>query len=185
MATITYCKRLRMEIDLEGIDPVPALPANFVWAPWADSILPAHAEAKWLSFRDETDARVFPNLANLDGCLQLMKVIRDRPGFVPEATWLIWAPDRCCGTVQGVCDESGCGMIQNLGVVPEYRGSGLGRLLLLKALHGFRRMGYRRSSLEVTARNRPAICLYHQTGFFAQKTVYCEVPEMDDESYFI
>jgi ribosomal protein S18 acetylase RimI-like enzyme len=185
MATITYCKRLRMEVDLRWIDPVPDLPPGFVWVPWADSVLEAHADVKWRSFRNETDSRVFPNLANLDGCVELMRVIRGREGFTPEATWLISAPGECCGTVQGVRDTSGFGMIQNLGVVPEYRGLGLGRALLLSALHGFRHKGFKRGSLEVTARNKRAVRLYHQAGFVIQKTMYRELAEVEKDLYFI
>jgi GNAT superfamily N-acetyltransferase len=185
MTTLTYCKRLRMEIDLRWIEPTPALPLGYVWVPWDDAILKAHAEVKWRSFRGELDTRVFPNLSCREGCLQLMKVIREMPGFLPEATWLISAIDGCCGTVQGIRDDSGLGMIQNLGVVPEHRGRKLGKSLLLKALQGFRQAGLKRAFLEVSARNTRAVRLYHQTGFVTRKTLYREIAPVDEESYII
>jgi hypothetical protein len=46
MPTQTYCKRLLMEIDLAWLDPTPALPPGYVWVPWADQVLPAHADVK-------------------------------------------------------------------------------------------------------------------------------------------
>ena len=131
MSSITYGKRLRMEIDLAWIDPVPPLPFGYVWVPWADEVLQAHAEVKWRSFRGELDTAVFPNLASRDGCLYLMRTIRDQPGFVPESTWLIEAEDGCCGTIQGIRDDMGPGMLQNVGVVGAYRGLGLGGTLVL------------------------------------------------------
>ena len=47
----------------------------------------AHADVKYLSFRTEIDANVFPCLGDCDGCLRLMHEIRQKPGFLPEATW--------------------------------------------------------------------------------------------------
>lgn len=180
-----YCKRLRMEADLRWIGSVPYLPPQFVWVPWDETVLGDHAEIKFRSFRGELDARVFTNLATYDGCLQLMESIRAKPGFMPETTWIIAASRECCGTVQGVRDENGMGAIQNLGVVPAFRRQGLGRALLLKALHGFRQQGVKRVHLEVSARNRSAVRLYHEIGFLTCKTLYRELVVEPDEEYSI
>jgi ribosomal protein S18 acetylase RimI-like enzyme len=185
MATITYCKRLRMEVDLQRIDLTPPLPRGFLWVPWDNAVLTTHAEVMWHAFRREFDGCVFPNLAQRDGCLGLMKTIAEDPGFVGSATWLIAAADRCCGTVQGLTVPGRVGMIQNLGVVRGYRGQGLGRALLLKALHGFRQVGVTRVCLEVTARNTRAVRLYHQTGFVISKSSFRELAPTEDDSYFI
>jgi ribosomal protein S18 acetylase RimI-like enzyme len=81
--------------------------------------------------------------------------------------------------VQGLLDGCGFGGIQNLGVVPECRGLGLGRALLLKALDGFASAGAPRAFLEVTASNGPAVRLYRSMGFRASRTLYraVELPE--------
>ena len=63
-------------------------------------------------------------------------------------------------------------MIQNLGVIPEHRGAGLGTQLLLRAMIGFGQAGMERVSLEVTAQNADAIRLYRRIGFRRVKTVY-------------
>jgi ribosomal protein S18 acetylase RimI-like enzyme len=78
-----------------------------------------------------------------------------------------------------VIDEDGYGGIQNLGVVPEHRGKGIGRAVLLKALAGFAAAGVRRAFLEVTARNDPAVRMYREIGFRNYRTVYraVEVPD--------
>lgn len=169
---ITYFKRFRMEIDLYNPVPIPALPAGFFWVPWDPSLLGTHAETKFQSFQGEIDAVVFPNLASRQGCSFLMGEISRRPGFVPEATWLVGCPAGYCGTVQGVGDRAGWGAIQNLGVVSHYRGQGLGSALLLQALCGFRRAGLGRAFLEVTAQNEAAVRLYRRLGFRCRKTVY-------------
>lgn len=169
---LTYFKRFRMELDLRHPRPPAELPAGFYWLPWAEPLREVHAEVKYLAFRGEMDALVFPSLADRLGCRELMGAIRERPGFCPAATWLVAGGDGCVGTVQGVIDESGHGGIQNLGVMAAYRGKGLGKALLLKALAGFVAAGARRAFLEVTARNESAVRMYRELGFRNYKTVY-------------
>jgi GNAT superfamily N-acetyltransferase len=127
---LTYFKRFRMEIDLTSVDPrEPPLPLGYHLAAWDAGLLPAHAESKYLSFRTEIDANVFPCLGEYDGCVRLMQEISRKDGFLPGATWLAVSDEGAgefCGTVQGIRDRSGLGAIQNLGVVPEHRGHGLG-----------------------------------------------------------
>jgi GNAT superfamily N-acetyltransferase len=170
-------KRFRMEIELTGRDLTPA-PGRFRFLPWDDSLLDAFARAKFLSFRHEFDTNVFPCLGEFEGCRRLMAEIANKPGFLPEATWLAIRSNNpigrleYCGTVQGVCDEHGRGAIQNLGVVAAYRRDGLGMNLLLRALAGFRQAGAHRVWLEVTAQNSRAIRLYRRAGFTTTKVVY-------------
>jgi ribosomal protein S18 acetylase RimI-like enzyme len=169
---ITYYKRFRMEVDLDGALPPPALPPPFAWVAWQESLIDAHAEVKFLAFREEIDAQVFPCLADRHGCQRLMREIRRKPGFLPQSTWLITSPEGYCGTVQGVMDRGPIGAIQNVGVVPSCRGLGLGRALVRQALEGFYRAGLRRAYLEVTAENDGAIRLYRSAGFRRAKTLY-------------
>ena len=169
---ITYYKRFRMEIDLDGSITPPELPPPFWWVGWDESLADRHAEVKFLSFRDEIDASVFPCLGDRFGCQRLMREIRRKPGFLAGATWLIATPEGHVGTVQGVMDRGPIGAIQNLGVVPSYRGHGLGRALVRQALDGFYQAGLRRAYLEVTAENSSAVGLYRAVGFRRAKTLY-------------
>ena len=169
---IKYYKRFRMEIDLDEAPPVPTLPDGYFWTAWEPDLIVTHAEVKFLSFHEEIDSRVFPNLGDRHGCQNLMADITRRNGFVPEATWLISCADGGCGTVQGVRERTGFGAIQNLGVMPLYRGIGLGATLLLKALEGFQRVGLKQAYLEVTAQNEGALRIYRRLGFRCRKTIY-------------
>jgi ribosomal protein S18 acetylase RimI-like enzyme len=176
---LAYFKRLRMEIDLAGRDlTLGATPGGYCFLPWRDSLLDAFARAKYLSFRDEIDTTVFPCLADFDGCQRLMREIAGKPGFLPEATWLVVRSEangtrpEFCGTVQGVRERHGVGAIQNLGVVGQHRRNGLGMALLARALAGFRLAGARRVYLEVTAQNNDAIRLYRRAGFTTVRVVY-------------
>ncbi len=173
---LTYFKRFRMEIDLTTLDMrEPVVPAGYRLLAWDPSLLPAHAETKYQSFRSEIDANVFPCLGDYDGCVRLMQEISRKEGFLPETTWLAVCEEgqgEFCGTVQGIRDRNGLGAIQNLGIVPEHRNRGLGSVLMMKALQGFRRAGLRRAYLEVTAQNDGAIKLYRRLGFVKARTVY-------------
>jgi ribosomal protein S18 acetylase RimI-like enzyme len=170
---MSYVKRFRMEADLAGPLPAaPALPVGFTWAEWRTDLLEQHARAKATSFNDEIDGIVFPNLSSYDGCLRLMRDICSRPGFCAAATWLILRDETPCGTIQGVGDGRGFGVVQNLGVAPAERGRGLGTALLLRALHGFRHAGLALAALEVTAQNESALRLYRRLGFRRRRTLY-------------
>lgn len=182
-----YYQRFRMEYDFAGgAPPEPVLPEGYLWLAWRPGMEDRHALVKFQSFRDAIDADVFESLGDYHGCLRLMKEIVRQPGFAPEATWLITTspsvpgkPLRDCGTIQGVMTSPQLGGIQNVGVVPEHRGRGLGRALVLKALAGFHALGAQRISLEVTAPNLAAVELYRKLGFRHVRTMYR--PVMWDE----
>ncbi len=169
---ITYYKRFRMEIDLACAVTMSSLPRGFVWVPWDESLLEQHAEVKYRSFIGEVDAYVFPCLGDRYGCRRLMCEIRRKPGFLPGSTWLIACSDGYVGTVQGVMDSGPIGAIQNVGVLRTYRGLGLGRALVRRALAGFRYAGLGLAYLEVTAENAAAVQLYRNVGFRRAKTLY-------------
>jgi len=175
MGKPTYFKRYRMEIDLRLPRPRAELPRGFHWIAWRNELLETHAQVKFRCFRGETDAVVFPSLDHLVGCRDLMSAIASRAGFCPAATWLVACDGEMVGTVQGLIDPARFGGIQNLGVVMEYRGLGLGRALLSKALDGFESAGATRSFLEVTARNESAVRMYREVGFRCCQTIYREV----------
>jgi RimJ/RimL family protein N-acetyltransferase len=52
-----------------------------------------------------------------------------------------------------------------MGLLPDYRGAGLGRRLLAETLEAARTMGIERVELEVFASNKSAIALYQNLGF--------------------
>jgi RimJ/RimL family protein N-acetyltransferase len=177
--SLTYFKRYRMEMDLVDLDwSPPVLPPGYGFLSWESSLLSAHAEAKFRSFRDEIDANVFPCFGELAGCQRLMREIARKEGFVPQATWLSvyhgrgGRSDQVCGTIQGIRDRREMGSVQNLGITPSHRNRHVGTGLLFKALEGFLRIGLRRVHLEVTAENEGAVRLYRRLGFTTVKTVF-------------
>ncbi|MCA9195552.1 MAG: GNAT family N-acetyltransferase [Planctomycetales bacterium] len=174
-----------MEVRLDARPAVVCdLADGFVLLPWESNLSNRHAQAKFESFRYELDAHVFPCLAELDGCRKLMRDISNRADFVPEATWLACRKNDFekelapIGTIQGLLSSSGAvGAIQNIGVVPEFRDLGIGRILLSNALSGFQQIGCKYANLEVTVQNSAAIRLYEKFGFRRVETLFkmCEV----------
>ena len=169
---VTYFKRFRMELDLSSWKPASDLPEGYFWREWSENLLDLHAEIKFLSFSHEVDSQVFPILGDRWGCQRLMREIRLKPGFLPQATWLIGCDQGYCATIQGVVDRTGFGSIQNVAVLPGYRRKGLGKALVSKALEGFLNYGLRKAMLEVTAENPNAVRMYRDLGFTKAKTTY-------------
>lgn len=179
LLNLRYHKRFQMEVDLRRWRRAPlAISPEYRLAPWSPELLDDHAEVKYLSFRDELDAVVFPCLGSLQSCQRLMEEIADRDGFVPEATWLAQyvgaGPNRVesCGTIQAIRTTQQRANIQNIGVTPLHRGRGVGAALITMALEGLQQVGVVRVGLEVTAQNATAVHLYHRLGFRSVKTVY-------------
>ena len=178
MATVAY-KRFRMQIDLRRTSPKAVrLPEGYRWLPWRSLLLERHAQVKWRSFRGDLDGKIFPCLGDAAGCLALMKEIVGQSAFCSAATWMVvyqpepdW-PAVDCGTVQGVTRSGGIGSIQNVGVIPEHRGMGIGRALVQQALLGFMQMGMGITVLEVTAENNAAVQLYQSLGFRTIQILY-------------
>src|SRR5437773_10107998 len=95
---LSYFKRFRMEIDVQRpLPPVPDLPRGYAWVAWDSQLLDRHADVKFQCFFDEIDAIIFPSLSSRDGCVRLMRDISSKPGFKPEATWLIASGDQYAG----------------------------------------------------------------------------------------
>ncbi|MCH2212048.1 MAG: GNAT family N-acetyltransferase [Fuerstiella sp.] len=61
--------------------------------------------------------------------------------------------------------DAGIGYIHNLAVVPEWRGQGLGRLLIQRALDRFRDAGLSHARIETLAQNEVGQHLYTSIGF--------------------
>ncbi|MDR2116616.1 MAG: GNAT family N-acetyltransferase [Planctomycetaceae bacterium] len=168
---LQYIKRFQMAFDFADFSfPILQLPLGFRYVMWEPEMLEVHADIKHRGFRNDLDARIFPTFRDYRQCVNLMKSISESPFFLPAATLLIANGDEqnlfeYVACIQGMRFSDEVGGIQNIAVLPDYRGHGIGRAILLKSLLGFRQHGIRRVTLEVTAENLPAINLYTHIGF--------------------
>ena len=174
-----YFKRYRMLFDL-GAQSVPEAKTSqdVMYAEWDEKLLTMHGLCKWESFRREMDVNVFPCLGEREGCRKLMRDISQKDAFVPEATWLAISRDLnpknllAVGTIQGLRTNATHGAIQNIGVIPSFRGRGVGRELIRRSLLGFKSQGCSYVTLEVTIHNLGAIRLYESIGFQRSEVVF-------------
>jgi ribosomal protein S18 acetylase RimI-like enzyme len=98
--------------------------------------------------------------------------------FDPGRWWLALRNDRPVGVVLlSELAESGDWEVAYMGLVPEARRQGLGRQLLLQALHAARAAAVRYVILSVDGRNHPAWQLYVGAGFepYDRREVYLAV----------
>ncbi len=182
-----FFRRFRMTFDLRFCElPEPLLPDGFKWVPFGEELISRHAAVKHESFRAEMDTSLFPDLKSGLGCEQMMQAIYQHRKFSELATWLIATENGhgfiCddCATIQGLALSPFHGEIQNVGVAPEYRGLGLGRALVLKALQGFQKSELKQVQLEVTAHNMPAVELYRSIGFRLTQTILATLPTAEE-----
>ncbi len=182
----TFIKRGCLRIALNNLLPIPPVPPSFEWVAWHDDLREAHAKTLFESFQQSIDSIVFPNLGNPSGCALIVDSICGHPHFCEEGTWLLTRKGEPVGTVQALLNpDASLGMIQNIGVIPEYRGYGLGKILLLKLLHALRDKGIHSAQLEVTMKNHIALNLYYALGFRRRRILYREVSPSENETYSI
>lgn len=153
------------------------LTAGYRLEPYQRSLLTDHAKVKHEAFADGLDTFVFHCLSSSDGCLRLMREIAGRSGFCQSATWLVYhdppggGQSSAVGTIQGL-RIGDIGSIQNLAIVGEHRGRGLGSVLMYHAAAGFRSVGLSTMQLEVTSDNVGAVRLYQRLGLTIEEVVY-------------
>jgi ribosomal protein S18 acetylase RimI-like enzyme len=168
-ADVEYFERIVMEVDLGWLSAPWEPPPGTRLVPWSRDRIDAHAEVMARSFDGADDARLFRRLGFKQGCQAVMKEIAQHLAFSKGATWTIEDADGPIGCIQGVRRDWKIGAIQNIAVVPERQGQGVGTALISAACHGFRREGLRFAVLEVTADNEPAVGLYRRMGFAARR----------------
>ncbi|MFN0051434.1 MAG: GNAT family N-acetyltransferase [Planctomycetales bacterium] len=84
----------------------------------------------------------------------------------PAGVFVLEQEGRPVGYISTSCDpETGLGQIANLVVIPELRGQGWGRRLVLHALDHFRRRGLSHAKIETLVQNDVGSALYRSVGF--------------------
>ncbi|MFY1688519.1 GNAT family N-acetyltransferase [Plantactinospora sp. WMMB782] len=157
--------------DLTGLPMPPTLPTGWTLAApgWDDDLAracdaaygPDHPDGRWQA----DDTRQIRAMFDSDDPVPPLRTASAR----------VLGPDGrsaghvlCAGPVPWTDDV--CGWILNIAVAPHAQGNGLGRALLVHALHGTRGAGLPALGLSVADRN-PARRLYDDTGFRTHRRV--------------
>jgi mycothiol synthase len=152
----------RMEVSLSGTEHPPVLPAG-VRISVADESEEGRRTVHRLLFASFADHFGTP-YEPYDAWSSRMHA---RSSADPGHWWLLDIDDEPVGLVLGdeqFAEEKG-GWVQYLGVLPEFRGRGLGRALLEHALASFAARGREKVGLGVDTRNETgALALYESVG---------------------
>jgi mycothiol synthase len=147
--------------------PEPALPAGVV----------ARAPGDWLPLQryvDLMNAAFADHPSPLSWTVDEIEHAQAQPGFDPTTSLLVSPADRPEEPVAFVRaflappesdDPAPVGQVRLIGVLPQWRGRGLGRELLRWGVAQMRSHGAVRIQLSVEAENELALGLYRRTGF--------------------
>jgi ribosomal protein S18 acetylase RimI-like enzyme len=158
----------------------PQLPPGFWFVPWSKELTEAHGSVLHRSFQNDIDGQVFPTFQSLKRCVTLIEMVSQNSTFLPETSLLtatgssLDTPEYIA-TIQGLKLSDEVGAVQNVGVIGDCRLKGIGKNLVLAALHGFRSAGVSKVTLEATADNLPAMRLYEGIGFTTFNTYFREI----------
>jgi mycothiol synthase len=109
----------------------------------------------------------------LNVSLDIIRLAHSRPGFNPSNIAVVTNPDSTgqliafCRVILTEEDAGKHAEIPHLGVLPAYRGRGLGRELLHWGVHHLRSRGAGDILLAVESRNKRALLIYERAGFVA------------------
>jgi mycothiol synthase len=157
----------RLDLAPTLVVPEPALPTGFA----------ARAFGDWLPLArlvDLLNACFAHHPSPASWTVGQLQYAHSRPDFDPSAVLLVSPADRLEDPVAFVRtalgpaedgDEAPVGEIRLVGVLPQWRGRGLGRELLRWGVAQLRSGGAGRVKLSVEAENELALGLYRRTGF--------------------
>lgn len=157
----------RLDLATETAVPEAALPADVVGRTFGD----------WLPLQryvDLLNATFADHPSPASWTLGQIQYAQSRPDFDPSANMLVSPADRPENPMAFVLtalgppednDPAPVGEIRLVGVLPQWRGRGLGRELLRWGVAQLRARGAGRIKLSVEAENELALGLYRRTGF--------------------
>jgi mycothiol synthase len=157
----------RMGLEAEAPLPPASLPPGMTARPFGDWLpLPRYVELLNATFAEHP--------GNVSWTLGQVQYVHARPGFDPSGILVVTAaaaPDEPVAFVRAaMCPPEGddpvpVGEVGLVGVMPEWRGRGLGRELLRWGVAWLRSRGAGRVVLSVEAQNERALGLYVRSGF--------------------
>jgi ribosomal protein S18 acetylase RimI-like enzyme len=166
-------RRLFMRLDLTGA-ALPAapqvLPEGIVMRSWKDDDFNPAAQLISAAYGGHLDSHINDQYRSVAGSLRFLHNIVRFPGcgfFDPAASRVLFRPGReeLVGVLLCSRVREDVGHITQLCVGREFRGRGLGRLLINTCAATLKAQEFRALTLTVTEANESAVSLYHQVGF--------------------
>ena len=137
---------------------------------WAESDLAPAARLIATSYQGHLDSHINEQYRTAAGSQRFLHNIVRFPGcgyFDPESSFALVQPgsDDLAGLLLCSRVREDVGHVTQICVAPEYRGRGLGRLLMVECALSLAKRGFSLLTLTVTASNRKAVSLYEWLGF--------------------
>jgi ribosomal protein S18 acetylase RimI-like enzyme len=168
----TVHPRLFLECDLRKLGSAPPLSGSseLELTQWVASDYQAAAELIYTCYVGHSDATINDQYNSLHGSLRFLHNIVRFPGcgiFEANHSWML--RDRRSGALAGMvlCSRVGSDVahVTQLCVAKDYRGTGLGHMLLRRSAEALQRSGFTALTLTVTEANHAAVKLYERFGF--------------------
>ncbi len=152
----------------------PPLAPEFEVRPWAEEHYQSAAAVITAAYRSHVDSDINDQYRTLSGSLRFLNNIVRFPGcgvFDAQSSFVVF--NRRMRTLIGLilCSQvrADVGHVTQVCVLPEYRSSGLGVVLLAATTKSLRERKFSAISLTVTEANDRAIKLYERIGFDSKR----------------
>lgn len=165
--------RVLLSRDLtKPIPPTPPLPSGFTFQHPDPAEAESLAEFAYRAYQGTTDFSIITPDASPQSYLRLYRRFLggELGEYSPSLSHILREDQRGPAGVLHTIVLGRDPYVGDLSVGPTHRGRGLGRLLLIHALHAYREAGHTRTGLTVTAQNAAAYNLYRAVGFQVERT---------------
>jgi ribosomal protein S18 acetylase RimI-like enzyme len=147
-----------------------SLPPGLELRRWAESDLGPAARLIATSYQGHLDSHINEQYRTASGSQRFLHNIVRFPGcgyFDSESSFALVQPgsDDLAGLLLCSRVREDVGHVTQICVAPEYRGQGLGRLLMVECARALAKRNFALLTLTVTASNRKAVSLYEWLGF--------------------
>ena len=164
--------RLFMNFDIakHARAALPTLPAQFEIRSWSEQEYQSAAAVITAAYRGHLDSEINDQYRTLTGSLRFLNNIVRFPGcgtFDAQSSFVVFHRRTriLVGLILCSLVRPDVGHITQVCVLPEYRSTGLGEVMMAASTKNLRGRGLRFISLTVTEANDRAIALYKRIGF--------------------
>jgi ribosomal protein S18 acetylase RimI-like enzyme len=159
-----------MQLELAGFEDQVTIPKGFQVRTISDADMEEQLDALAIleidGYRDTVDYRLRPELSSIQTTKSFFQRLFSnvRGVFYQDLSFKLLSEGHICGAIY-TFDSRPVAYIADFVIDPEFRGHGLGELLLRHTLMRYKQDGFQQAGLAVTARNLPALNLYEKLGF--------------------